>query len=247
MKKRFAVLFVLLSVLALGIPGAAAAEGINDTADVYVIHGIPGEDLGLDPALPVDVLVNDTICLLEGFEFGAQAGPVALDPATYNIKIGLADDVNPCDGALNSPVIEANVPLESGETATIIAHLDENIAPTASKFSLDVSRIGPWLSRIGIYHTAAAPAVDVEAYLTKNPNRGVFLEGVSNGQGASFKHLQGDWTIALYPAGEPDPVFGPIPFMAQRFTAQFIYAVGSLENGTFQPLVQEIDCRFNPR
>ena len=39
------------------------------TATVYVLHGIPGEDLGLDPELPVDVSVNGA-CALPGFTFG---------------------------------------------------------------------------------------------------------------------------------------------------------------------------------
>jgi hypothetical protein len=248
MKKRSAVLLAIVAIVALTVPGAAIAQDTeNNTADVYVIHGIPGEDLGLDPALPVDVLVDDALCLLEGFEFGDQAGPVALDEGTYNIKIGLADETNPCDGAANSPVIEADVPFVAGESATVIAHLTEDIAPTASKFTLDVSRVGVWVSRIGVYHTAAAPAVDVKGYRDRSPGRTINLLNVSNGEGGAVKQVWGDWTFAIYPAGEPDPVFGPFPFFLEPFYARFVYAVGSLENGTFQLLVQEIFCRFNPR
>jgi hypothetical protein len=243
--KKFALLAVMLSLIVVSMPGVAAAQTIeNGTADVYVIHGIPGEDVGLDPALPVDVLVNEAICLLEGFTFGEQVGPVALDEGTYNIQIKLADDMNPCTGPT---VIEADVPFVAGETATVIAHLAEDLTPTASKFTLDVSRIGQWLSRLGVYHTAAAPAVDVEAYRVKSPGRVISLENVANGQGGSVNQVPGEWMVTIFPAGSPDPVFGPFSFTLERFTAHFVYAVGSLQNGTFQLLVQEIDCRFNPR
>jgi len=52
MKKHFLVTLVLI----LGLAGFAAAQ---DPAKVYVIHGIPGTDLGLDPALPVDVEIEE--------------------------------------------------------------------------------------------------------------------------------------------------------------------------------------------
>ena len=63
-------------------------------AEVLVIHGIRGEDLGLDPALPVDVAVNGG-CFLAGFTFGEVAGPVALAPGDYVIEISLADPDDP--------------------------------------------------------------------------------------------------------------------------------------------------------
>jgi hypothetical protein len=93
------------------VPGGAAA---TESASVRVAHGIPGQDLGLDQALPVDVLVNDSICLLEGFTFGEFAGPVELDPGTYNIKISVADPASPCSDA---PVVNADVMFEEGEDA----------------------------------------------------------------------------------------------------------------------------------
>ncbi|MDY6834084.1 MAG: hypothetical protein SVY53_04710, partial [Chloroflexota bacterium] len=106
MKKRLTVLFLMILVVALLLPGSilGSSHDTGEQANLYVIHGINGSDLSLDPALPVDVLVNDSICLLEGLTFQEVVGPVALDPGTYNIKIGLANSDNPCS---NDPVIEA--------------------------------------------------------------------------------------------------------------------------------------------
>jgi hypothetical protein len=130
-KMRKLVIGAMAAVIgALAMISTAGADA--HAANVRVAHGIPGQDLGADPALPVDVLVNDSICLLEGFTFGEFAGPVELDPGTYNIKISLA---SPSDACSNPPVIEADVPFDAGEDATVIAHLSEAGDPTASKFT----------------------------------------------------------------------------------------------------------------
>jgi hypothetical protein len=127
--KKLAIGAMAAVIGALAMISTAGADA--HAANVRVAHGIPGQDLGADPALPVDVLVNDSICLLEGFTFGEFAGPVELAPGTYNIKISLAST----PACSNPPVIEADVPFDAGEDATVIAHLSEAGDPTASKFT----------------------------------------------------------------------------------------------------------------
>lgn len=58
-------------------PSLAAAP-----AQVYVVHGIDGRDLGLDASLPVDVLIDGESCVLPGFEFGSIVGPLPLEEGT---------------------------------------------------------------------------------------------------------------------------------------------------------------------
>ena len=110
--KKF-VLSALLGALLL-VPVAQA------DVTAYVVHGIKGDDFGLDPALPVDVFVSGLGCALPGFKFGDRVGPLNVAAGDYDISIFLADEANPCGGA---EVIDLDgVTLPDGANATIIAH-----------------------------------------------------------------------------------------------------------------------------
>lgn len=234
MKKLFAAFVGALALLVL-IPGAAATAD-NDTASVRVVHGIPGQDLGLDPALPVDVLVNDELCALQGFTFGEIAGPLALPAGSYNVKISLADAGNPCG---NAAVIEADVSFAGNEDASVVAHLTEDGMPTASKFTNDTSRTAPGKARLIAHHTAAAPTVDVwVARGMRGP--ALTVQDFSNGDQAAAQVRPGAWNVAIAPAGFSQPVFGPVSVELQPFTTYLVYAVGSVDTGSFTLLVDAV-------
>jgi hypothetical protein len=235
--KRFAnALGIFILALTFSFPAAA------EDASTYVIHGIPGEDLGLDPALPVDILVDDAICLLEGFTFGEIAGPVQLAPGTYNFKISLASEDNPCS---NAPVIDADVPFGDGEDATVVAHLSEGGAPTASKFSDDLSPIRGGQARLAAHHAAAAPMVDIAVRRGGPRSPGLVIEDVANGDQAAADVRPGGWKIWFAPAGSMDPVFGPARGKLKTRQLTSVYAVGSLENGTFTLIVNSVPLDLN--
>lgn len=231
--KKLVVGAVAIIVGALALLSTASA---SDSASVRVAHGIPGQDLGADPALPVDVLVNDSICLLEGFTFGEFAGPVDLAPDTYNIKISLASSPA-CSG---TPVIERDVPFNAGEDATVIAHLSQAGDPTASKFTNDLSRTGFVKSRLIVHHTAAAPTVDVEVRRPSFFGRTLNIDDFSHGDQASAEAWPGRWKVSISPAGASDPVFGPVPLNVRPFRTYLIYAVGSVDTGSFTLLVEPV-------
>jgi hypothetical protein len=209
-------------------------------ATVYVLHGIPGEDLDLDPALPVDVAVNGA-CALPGFTFGEFVGPLPFDAGTYDLAIGVANADNPCSEA---PVIEASgVEILGGTTYVIAAYLTEDGAPTAGVFEADLWT-NPYRSGIDVYHLAAAPAVDVELrrkYL--NWFQPKWIEGLANGQNAGVDIYRGYWNATLYPAGAEDPVFGPVTLGVSPDTVYLVFAVGSLANGTFDLFVEPFEVR----
>lgn len=236
MRKKAVSVATILMVLALVVPGVAAAgprdfESVeNGDAMVYVIHGIPGDDLGLDPALPVDVLVNDAICLLQGFEFGDITPPQSLPPAVYNIKIGLANMADPCS---EPAVIEADVEFFADESATVIAHLAEDGTPTATKFVNDVSPTARGKARVAVRHTAAAPAVDVDVRRPLKPTPFLVIEDLTNPNEAQTEIRPGEWDVTIYPANDPTPVFGPVTVEFTPFTGFFVYAVGTPSTGTF--------------
>lgn len=227
-----AALFSALVVL-VGATSPLAAQN----ASVRIVHGIPGADVSprLDPALPVDVLVNDSICLLQGFTFGSISGPYTLPAGTYDIKIFVADTLAPCSG---SAAIAAPVPLGAGENVSIVAHLNEAGGLTASKFVNDVSPTGEGMSRIIAHHLAAAPAVDV-TIRTGFPPMQATVPGATNGAQAAAEVPEGGVTIGIAPAGTGTGIFARI-LRTSPGLSYTVYAVGSLANGTFTLIAEPI-------
>ena len=237
MKRRMTL--SLLLVLALGSLSLATVAADGHEAMVYVGHGIPGQALGFDDnELPVDVLVNDEICLLEGFEFGEFAGPVELPEGTYNIKISLADVDDPCSG---EPEIEANVEFEAGVNYTVFAHLTAEGAPTASLFTNDVTPAVPGTTRLTVRHTAAAPAVDIKLYRGWERGRMVgLIPGLVNPNQAGPLNIRPGAYEAVILAADTDDIVFALPVELEPHLSYLVYAVGGLDTETFTVLVQVI-------
>ncbi len=218
----------LLSLLVLG--PIAASPAMAQNADLTVIHGIDGSDLALDPALPVDVEVDGNV-LLAGFTFGEITDPLSLAPASYQIEISLADPVSP---GSNPTLIDVTIDLAAEENATVIAHLAEDFAPTASKFTNDLSPVQGLNTRVILHHTAAAPAVDITLQ-----RRDFFytprftVDGATNGAQASLDLPFGLYAMTINPAGSSRVAFGPAYLVLRPGTITAGYVVGS-PNGTAQ-------------
>lgn len=69
----------------------------------------------------VDVNVNDGL-FLPGFEFGDVAGPVSLEPGTYNIKVKVA--------GTDIAIIDQNVSVSAGDDVRLVARFGKGGAPT---------------------------------------------------------------------------------------------------------------------
>ena len=196
----------------------------HTSATVYVIHGIPGLDLGLDPALSVDVWVNDAPAI-QGFEFEDIAGPLSLPAGTYNIKIALAGTTD--------AVIEADVPFYEHELAVVIAHLTEEGGITASKFSYDKSPTPGHDARFYFHHLAAAPSVDASAYRVFGAQDPMFrVDDLSNGDKFMVEVSPKDWKFSLGPTGTGIELVSKKANL-RKANGYLLYAVGSLEFQTF--------------
>jgi hypothetical protein len=201
-------------------------------ATIYVVHGIDGRDLGAARELPVDVSVNGA-CLLKGFTFKGIAGPLSLPPGDYAIAVGLANAATPCG---NAAVIAATVPFAAGERASVVAHLANGGAPTASKFENPVSFIFP---AVAARHAANFSAVDLIASRGRLSRT---FSGLTNGNQVAAHFFPGRTTFAIAPAGTTTAVFeATLPL--QPFTSYLLYAVGTPANGTFDVIVQTISNR----
>lgn len=252
MKRRIVV--VLLVVAVLGAMTAALALADAHEAMVSIGHGIPGADVdaALPEMLPVDVIV-DGECLLQDFEFGEFAGPLALAPGSYEVAVALSDgDPELCEGdVVIGPV---SLTFEGGDNVTVFAHLDMDGNPTATVFDNDVSPIVAGHTRLTIRHTAWAPAVDID--LNRGWIRGRMIaevEGLENPNESEPVDVRpGAYVVSIFPAGEEEAVFQipatekDKPFVTKPHDSQIVYAVGSLENETFTVMVQVLDLEHMP-
>ena len=216
----------LAVALLLALTAFAAAE---DNASVYVVHGIPGADIGTAPPLPVDISVNGA-CALTDFKFGDIAGPVSLPAGNATVRIYLANKGNPCSGAI--AIGPASFTFEAGENATLIASLMADGKPTARKYRNDDSRTLGGRARITVHHTAAAPAVDVAIDPKTTVNQ------FKNGERFTIEAPETTAQVSISPAGSDAPAFGPISLDLSGNTRYLVYAVGSVANNTFTLLLK---------
>ena len=185
MKKPIVLLAAFAFALTLSATGAQAEM-------TCIVHGIPGQDLGLDPELPVDVSVGGS-CALQDFKFGDVVGPVPVNDPAVDIQIYLADDDGApgCDGTL---VLDLpGVPF-GGMDSAIIAHLTGDGSPGAgdvlgvgiagSKFDLDLGGTGRGRGRLIAHHTAKAPTVDVDLWRGQRLRKVIEVEDFAPGDQA---------------------------------------------------------------
>jgi hypothetical protein len=91
-----------------------------------------------------------------------------------------------------------------------------------------------------VHHTAAAPTVDVTVQRSFFSWRNLTIEDFSNGDQAAANVWPGRWEVSIAPAGSSDPVFGPVALKVRPFRTYLIYAVGSVDTGSFTLLVEPV-------
>ena len=224
MMVRFLPAAALAAVLFVSSSGIAAAQ----PATVFVVHGIPGGN-----GFPVDISVTGPGVdeCVSSVTFTQILGPVALPAGAYSVAI-----FGGGSGCTGAPALgPVSLSFAPGETAAVAAHLTAAGSPTAGKYAVDLSSAGPGAARVNVFHTAAAPEVDL--VVTRAYGRGNSPEtkvtGIANGASLSTPLRAGQWDVALLPAGGSVPAFGPVNVPVRPKTAYLVFAVGSLSGGTF--------------
>ena len=183
----------LPSLLAFGLASSSVFA-----ADVYVVHGIDGTDLGLDQELLVDVSV-DGDCALDDVAFGDATAALPFEPGIYDIAIRLSDGIEAsCTGTL---VAQTRLNVSIFETAVVVAHLDVNGAITLGKFTVKTDPIAEGQARVAVAHAAAAPPVDIQAKGTQGTKGVVRQRLVANGGQSSATDVSvGTYDFKIKPA-----------------------------------------------
>jgi len=222
MLNKIATLLVLAITF---IPSSAAVADVKAS----VIHGIPGA--------VVDVYVNDGL-FLPGFTFGTVTGQVSLQAGNYDIKVYLAGQ----DPTSSLPILTLAAALSEGQNVSVVAHLNGNGAPALTPFFNDDSTIANerglppaavLSSRLFVRHVALAPTVSVIA-------NGKSLFTLSNGTEAGADIRTHGYAAWLALPGKKRPVFGPVSLKPDAGNLLVVYAVGSIQDGSFTVLTQSI-------
>lgn len=134
-----------LAATLLAIP--AGTSGAQASADIMLLHGIPGID--------VDVAVDGAV-VIPGFEPGDMQDRSSFAGQTLvNLEVRPAGTEDVAIG----PVASFDVPASG--SWTVVAHLDADGTPTLTPFENDTSPAGDGEGRLTVRHTAAAPVVDI--------------------------------------------------------------------------------------
>ena len=219
------IMLALMALLVMALPSAAGAQTTDGT--VTVVHGVPD--------LAVDVYVNDSLTL-EDFTFGTVTDPLTLPAGDYDIAIYAAD----ADPAAGDPALANTVTLPAGANASIVANLDGSGNPMLSVFVNDISNTDAGNGRVTARHLAAAPDVDIWA--GDNP----LFTGVPNGAEGVADVPAGTYPIQIVPAGATEPVVFEADVNVPEGSNVIAYAIGSLDGGSFQVVVQVISGLDSP-
>lgn len=214
---RLASMFLVAG--ALLAPAAAQAA-----VDVTVVHGVPG--------VTVDVYANGAR-LLAGFKYGEISPVVSVPAGTYDLAVFVAG----ADPKVAAPAIALpGAKLPDGANVSVVAHLTDKGALKLTPFVNDVKKIG-FDARLAVRHTAQAPAVNVIElfYWIK-----FVLGTIANGAQIEDDTWPGSHKIGLAPAGSRKIIAGPYKLSLRSGSYTAVYAVGSLNDGSFRVLVQTV-------
>jgi hypothetical protein len=221
MRRAVIAVLSLLTVAVFATP-AQAQSG----ATVMLLHGIPDT--------PVDVYVGGEV-VVPDFQ------PAAMQDLSAFAGQTLTDiAVVPAGGDVADAVIEVpELTVPGSGNWTVVAHLDADGNPTITPFENDTSEIAAGEGRITIRHTAAAPAVDIVVGDDRP------FTGLTNPNEVSADLPAGELPAEIAAAGGDviapvADILGATPSVTEGVNT-ILYAVGSLDGGSFTLYVQTIE------
>ena len=201
---------------ALAVPAMAGAQ---TNAEITLVHGIPGAT--------VDVAAGGEV-VVPNFEPGTVQDISALAGQTLTdleVRAAGTEDV------VIGPIASFDVPAEG--SYSVVAHLDADGNPTITPFENDTTPVPEGTARLTIRHTAAAPAVDVVLGDARP------VENAANGDSVDLDLPAGEISGAQIAPTGGDPIADVPTVELQAGTNLIVYAVGSLEDGTFTFYTEE--------
>jgi hypothetical protein len=221
-RRPFSILgsVMLLGALVFLVGMTSVTSAASKKASVMIIHGLPG--------FTADVYLNDEL-LLDGFKPTSTAGPLQLDPGSYEVSI------REVGAPPNSPpVLSGTLRLSSRSNVSIVAHLTRSGDPTLSVFHNAFEQIPAGRSLLYVRNVAAvAPlSVRLDDRLVKRGLREGGEWGVTTAPG---RHM-----IAFGSGGANDVLIPPTDIRLDEGVAQIVYVVGSAKADKLDLMVQAV-------
>lgn len=208
---------VLAGVLAL--TGLAVSPGhAADTAEVYVIQGIPDKSLGI---------AVDGKSVAEGVDTAGVVGPFAVDAGSHKIAVTDGSDV----------ILERSMNVAAGSSSDIVLHLPVSApaAPVATVFKNDLAAVPAGKASLTVAHTAAVPPADILV------DGKVLFANVANGESLTLTVPAGTYQVEIVPTGKTEPVIlGPLDLPVKAHSLNRVYAVGDPTTKTMNVAVHVI-------
>lgn len=201
-----------------GITSVASAS--SGHGSVMIVHGLPG--------FTADIYVNGDL-LLDGFEPTSTAGPLRLDPGSYDVEIrevGAAAD--------SPPVLSGSVDVSAGSDISIVAHLTRSGDPTLSVFQNRFERLPAGGSLLRVRDVAQAPPLSVLL-----DGRRV-EEGLRQGKEWGMDATPGPHVIAFDSTTKNESLIPSTDIHLAEGVAQIVYVVGSARGNSLDLMLQSI-------
>jgi hypothetical protein len=217
--------------LVLGASSFAA-----DNSYLYIVNGIPGRDIAgnVNPAFPIDVLLNGESCMPRGLAFGTTNGPLSFPAGTYKVEISYANTLAPCT---NAAIADTNVTLTSGGSDSVVAAIQAG-QPTLLQFTDNLSPVTAGNARFVFVNSADAP--ELQATLTQGSNK--FVVMAEPGKQKAITVPMGTYTMQVVAVGG-NTVLATEQLVLANQSATLTYAAGEAANnilGLINRTVQEV-------
>lgn len=232
--RRGLAMFATLAGLILSFsPEPARAQSQATGAFVYVVHGLPGRELGatVNPALPVDVLIDGSNCVIHGASFGEIAGPFNLPAGSHSFVVSSANTTTPCG---NAALITATASLIDGQVVSLIAGLNTANTPSLIAASHDLSSVADGKARVIAVNAANAQGLDL--FISEHTR----LSNIQPGSSASATVSATDVALAALQTGTDTVLAGFEGVRLRNRSVNLVYIVGTQANSSLAILVKQV-------
>lgn len=203
-----------------------AAEGLS--GELTLVHGVP--DLLVDITVKGKFFGFKTV--VEDVPFETVAALVlGFDKYKVQIRAAGADPKS-------DPILQRSVWIGIRDKA-VVAHLDADGAPTMSKFNNTTFLLEDGTSKVVVRHLAEAPKVDVIAN-----DALTLIDGLKNGKQKSVRVPSDTYNVKVAADADNSVVVFDEDLTFNSGEVTIVYAVGSLEGGSFTVLAQVKDAKY---
>ncbi len=218
MLRRRPTCLLLLAVLAAGGLVTAPAQARATSAQVFVLHGLPG--------VVADVVVDGRTRKAHVSQ-GSVVGPIEVTAGRHTVSLV----------AEGRPAIAGTVDVDGGGSVDVVAHLPAALggSPLLTAFPNDLSPVGRGKVRLAVAHTAQVPPADIRV------DGAPLLTNVANSEVLSVDVPQRVYSVDIVATGTTSPsFFGPVELSVSAGTLTRVFALGSPADGTMDVLVHRL-------